>query len=239
MSILSELLHDLGALFFPPRCPVCRRELKVGGGVVCTRCMAEAPLTRFWLAPDNPLTRSFWGLLPIEHASALIYFSHQSGWRQLIHDFKYHHRWRLALDMGRWYGAELLAGDLYHSVDVVVPIPLHWRKRLLRGYNQSEYLARGIAEQLGVACDCRSVRRHRNNPSQAQRTAEERWRNVEGIFSVRHPERLRGKHILLVDDVLTTRATLISCGEAILAAVPDCRLSVAVLAASKHHIHHP
>ena len=239
MSILSDLLSDLGALFFPPRCPVCHGELKAGDRTICTRCLAEAPLTRYWLAIDNPLSRSFWGLLPIEQASALIFFSPHSGWRQLIHDFKYHRQWRLALEMGRWYGTELSESELYHSVDVVIPIPLHWRKRLLRGYNQSEYLARGIAEKLNAACDLRCVRRHRNNPSQAQRSREERWQNVEGIFSVRHPERLRGKHILLVDDVLTTRATLISCGEAILRAVPDCRLSVAALAASRHHIQHP
>lgn len=239
MLILSEWAHDLEALFFPPRCPVCQRELNSGSRMVCTRCLAEAPLTHFWLAPDNPLTRSFWGLLPVEQASALLYFSAHSGWRRLIHDFKYHHQWRLALEMGRWYGAELAESDLYHSIDRVIPIPLHWRKRLLRGYNQSEYLAQGIAEKLGVECDLRSVRRHRNNPSQAQRSREERWQNVEGIFSVRHPERLAGKHLLLVDDVLTTRATLISCGEAILKAVPDCRLSVAVLAASKHNIQHP
>lgn len=239
MSILNDLIQDLGALFFPPRCPVCQGELKAGSRTICARCLAEAPLTRFWLAPDNPLARSFWGLLPIEQASALLFFSPHSGWRQLIHDFKYHHQWRLALEMGRWYGTELAESDLFFAVDVVIPIPLHWKKRLLRGYNQSEYLARGIAEKLGVECDFRSVRRHRNNPSQAQRSHEERWENVEGIFSVRHPERLRGRHILLVDDVLTTRATMISCGEAILRAVPDCRLSIAVLAASKHHIQHP
>ncbi len=236
MSILNDLLADLGALFFPPRCPVCGGELKAGSRTICTRCRAEAPLTRFWLAPDNPLTRSFWGLLPVEHASAFLFFSEQSGWRRLIHDFKYHRQWRLAYEMGRWYGAELGESDLYHSFDIIVPIPLHWRKRLKRGYNQSEYLARGIALELGLKVDCHSVRRHRNNPSQAQRSREERWQNVEGIFSVRHPERLAGKHILLVDDVLTTRATLISCGTAILEAVPDCRISIAVLATSKRSI---
>lgn len=237
MSILSSLIADLGALFFPPCCPVCGRLLPSGNHTLCTSCRIAAPLTRYTQAPDNPLFRSFWGQLPIERASALIFFTGQSGWQRLIHAFKYRGQWRLALEMGRWYGAELVAGGLHHTVDVVVPIPLHPFKRLKRGYNQSEYLAQGIAEQLGVEVDFRSVRRHRNNPSQAQRSGEERWQNVEGIFSVRHPERLQGKHILLVDDVLTTRATMISCGEAILKAVPDCRLSIAALAVSKRHTH--
>lgn len=238
MSILSSLWEDLGALLFPPRCPVCGEKLPTGANLVCTRCRLDAPLTHFWQTLDNPLSRSFWGLLPIEEASSFLFFRHGSGWRRLIHDFKYHGSWRLAREMGRWYGSELAAVERHDPFDLVLPIPLHWRKRLLRGYNQSEYLAEGIAEAMGLTVDRHSVIRHRNNPSQARRSREERWENVQGIFRVRHPECLAGKHILLVDDVLTTRATLISCGETILRAVPDCRLSVAVLAATKRHIIH-
>ena len=131
---------------------------------------------------------------------------------------------------------ELAAGGLYAGVDVVVPVPLHLRKRLHRGYNQAEYIARGIAESLGVPVDVHSVRRHRHNPSQALKEHRQRWENVRGIFSVRRPGRLCGKHILLVDDVLTTGATVTSCAEAILAAVPDVRISIAVLAVSRHNL---
>lgn len=235
MSILNDWWQDLKALFFPPECPVCRERMGEQHLTVCTRCRMEAPLTGYTHQFDNPLCRTFWGELPIYHASALIFFSKESGWRHLIHQFKYHGRWHLALDMGRWYGAELRDGGLLQDVDLVVPIPLHPFKRIRRGYNQSEYLAEGIAQSLGVELDCRSVRRSRNNTSQTRRSSHERWENVEGIFSVRHPERLRGKHILLVDDVITTGATLISCGEEILKRVPDCRLSIAALAASDLH----
>lgn len=238
MSILSDTWDDLRALFFPPRCPVCGRPLGDGMRTVCTRCRIDAPLTGYWRQFDNPLVRSFWGLLPVIHASALLFFSGGGGWRHLIHDFKYRGSWRLAREMGLWYGSELAECDWYRAVDVVIPVPLHWRKRLQRGYNQSEYLAEGIAEALGCEVDRRSVVRRRNNPSQTHHTHEERWENVAGIFEVRRPERLRGRHILLVDDVLTTRATMVSCGEAILRAVPDCRISVAVLAASKRHLVH-
>ena len=143
----------------------------------------------------------------------------------------------MAYDLGRWYGACLHEGGLFSAVDVVVPVPLHWRRRLGRGYNQSEYLARGVARELGVECDVGSVRRYRYNDSQVLHSAAERWDNVEGVFRVSRPERLRGKHVLLVDDVFTTGATIMSLGSAILSSVEDVRLSVAVLATSRHSLH--
>jgi ComF family protein len=154
----------------------------------------------------------------------------------MVHRFKYGGEWRAAYDMGRWYGAELRESGLYADVDVVVPVPLHLGRRLWRGYNQSEYIARGIARELGVEVDARSVRRHRYNSSQTSQRADERWDNVEGIFRVKRPERLHGKHILLVDDVFTTGATIMSLGSTILSAVENVRLSVAVLATSRHSL---
>ena len=141
MSILSDLWGDLRALFFPLQCPVCGRPLGDGMRTVCTRCRIEAPLTEYWRQFDNPLVRSFWGLLPVMHASALLFFSGGGGWRRLIHDFKYRGQLAARPRNGIWYGAELAECDWYRAVDVVVPVPLHWRKRLRRGYNQSEYLA--------------------------------------------------------------------------------------------------
>ncbi|MEG1622928.1 MAG: phosphoribosyltransferase family protein [Alistipes sp.] len=233
MSILSDLLSDLGALFFPSCCPVCGERLKEGNHVVCTRCRADIPLTNFCHEVDNPLVRRLWGLLPVVQASAFIYFTQASGWRRLIHRFKYKGAWRLARQMGEWYGQELKESGLYDDVDVVVPVPLHLFKLLRRGYNQSDYLAEGIAVSLGVKVDRRSVVRRRNNPSQTQSEKSERWKNVERIFAVKRPKNLEGHHILLVDDVFTTGSTMISCGSEILRAVPNCHLSVASLAASQ------
>ena len=184
---------------------------------------------------DNPLCHNFWGQLPIYHASALLFYSHTSKWRGVIHGFKYHGRWRRAIELGEWYGEELRRSGWYSDVDVVLPIPLHPIKCLLRGYNQSEYIAEGISRALGVKMDRSSVVRHRYNRSQTQKSHHERWENVENIFSVRDSKSLCGKHILLVDDVLTTGATVISCGEAILRACPDSRLSVAALAVTEHN----
>ncbi len=235
MSILSDVVADLSALIFPPQCEVCGRKLSEGVNSFCMRCRMEAPLTGFAQMPDNPLYRDFWGQLPVVHASALLYYSPDSKWREVIHGFKYRGRWRRAVELGEWYGEELRRSGWYNDVDVVIPIPLHPIKRILRGYNQSEYIAEGICRSLGVKLDRGSVIRHSYNRSQTQKSHQERWEGVEGIFSVRDVEPLRGKHILLVDDVITTGATVISCAEAILKAVPDARLSIGALAVTQHH----
>lgn len=237
MSMLSDMLKDVLSLVVPRLCPVCGERLHGGDAVVCPSCEITAPLTYLWVEPYNVMCERFWGLLPVERASAFFWYVEGSPWRKLIHNFKYNGRWRVAYDMGRWYGACLKEGGQFAEVDVVVPVPLHWRRHLRRGYNQSEYLARGIARELGVECDTGSVRRCRYNTSQVSHSATERWDNVEGIFKVRNAERLRGKHILLVDDVFTTGATIMSLGGEILSQVEDVRLSVAVLSTSRHSLH--
>jgi len=236
MSILSELWRDAAALLFPPVCSACGRPLAQGERVVCTDCRISAPLTGYWAQADNPVFRKFWGLVPVERASAFLFYVHGSGWRRLIHGFKYRGAWRSARSMGMWYGRYLAESDLYGTVDAVVPLPLHPFKRMLRGYNQAEYLAEGIAGQLGVGVERSAVVRRRHTASQTLRPRHERPANVEGAFAVSRPERLAGKHILLVDDVLTTGSTLVACIEAILDAVPDCRVSVAVLAVSRREL---
>ena len=230
MSILSEILSDIRALFFPPRCPVCGERMERGEACVCTLCRATAPLTGFWTERDNPVARKFWGQLPVEQASAFLFYTRNSRWRLLIHAFKYRGMWRRAYEMGCWYGRCLSESGLSDGFDTVVPLPLHPLRLCRRGYNQAELIARGIAEQLGAELDTRSVRRRRNTDSQARTPKSERGRNVAGAFVVRRPERLAGRRVLLVDDVLTTGHTMSACAEAILRAVPDCRIGIAALA---------
>ncbi len=230
MSILS----DLRALLFPERCAVCRGLLTSGERTICTRCRATAPLTGYWREAYNPVLDRCRDLLPAVHrASGFLFFLPSSGWRRMIHSFKYRGVWRTARAMGVWYGRCLAESGLYDDVDAVIPLPLHPVKRCRRGYNQAEYIAEGIAAQLGCGVDRASVVRSRNTDPQARKSRRERAGNVAGAFAVRHPERLAGRHVLLVDDVMTTGSTLLSCAEELLRAAPDCRISIAALAVSR------
>lgn len=231
---------DIWELFFPKTCAACGCRIGDGADFLCNYCRWAIPLTDFWHKPDNPICAKFDGHVPIENASAFYYFVHGSGFRDLIHRFKYHGGWRIAEKMGEWYGSELASSKLYADIDLIIPVPLHIRKRIIRGYNQSEYIACGMSRAMGVPIDCQSIKRSVHNRSQTRHRRKERWNNVEGIFSVRRPSQLEGRHILIVDDVMTTGATLISLCNSILQAAPDCRISIATLAVSKSELdaHH-
>ena len=230
MSTRSDWFRALLRLLFPERCAVCGHELSAGERTICTLCRVTAPLTGYWRQAENPVWERCRNLLPVHRASGFLFFRSSGGWRRLIHGFKYRGAWRTARMMGEWYGRELRTSGLYDDVDAVVPLPLHPFKRLRRGYNQSEYIAEGIARQLGVPVERTAVYRKRNTAEQARKSRHERAGNVENAFAVRHPARLAGRHVLLVDDVMTTGSTLLSCAEAMLQAAPDCRISIAALA---------
>lgn len=225
-----SILNDLGAVLFPPTCAVCGRPLVQGERAICTACRASAPLTGYWRRRENPVTDLFRPLVPIEQGSAFLFYRHGSVWREPIRSFKYRMRWRLATELGSWFGAELAASGLYDGVEVVIPLPLHPLKQLQRGYNQTNYLAETIAEALHARTDRGLLRRVRNTSIQARLPHRERMANVADAFRVTAAERLTGRHVLLVDDVLTTGNTMLSAAEAIRRAAPDCRISIAALA---------
>lgn len=229
MSMLGNILRSLSSLIYGDGCIICGDHTQKGMHSICTKCRLEIPLTHFYSEEDNPVKERFDGFVAVEQASAMFFYVTNSRWQGLVHRFKYSGKWQIAYSMGRWYGSLLKESGLYADIDVIVPVPLHPIKILKRGYNQSRYIAEGMAKEMGVKVDARSVRRLRNNPSQARNTATARWANVESLFGVRRTEALRAKHILVVDDVLTTGATITSCIQAIKAALPDCRVSVAAL----------
>ena len=156
--------------------------------------------------------------MPVESATAMFWFIGGTEWQRVIHKFKYSGRWFFAQKMGEWLGEELRDSGNFEDVDLIIPIPLHFRRRLIRGYNQSEQLAFGIGRKLGAECDFGAVRRRLYNESQTSKSDVERWSNVAEIFEVQSVERLRGRHILLVDDVLTTGATAGECARMLLTA---------------------
>ncbi len=227
-------LADLFHLFVPRRCGVCGATLVEGEHHFCVRCLMGAPFTDHPSAPYNRLIEHLRESVPVEHAAALLMFPKGSAWRRAVHDFKYRGHWRVARHCGEWLGGALAEGGGFYDVDVVVPIPLHPRKVLRRGYNQADYVARGVAAMLSRPCVSGNLRRVKNNPSQTHKRTSERWENVAGIFAVSRPEEFAGKHILLIDDVVTSGATITSAAEAILRACPGARVSVAAFATARY-----
>lgn len=229
---MNKWLRQLGDLFYPNLCSVCGRELGENELKICTFCRWEMPLTDFWLMRENYVTKLLAARFPFEQACAYIRFqSVTGGYRRMIHRMKYAGRFDLAEMLGEMFGNALSQSALYKDVDLLIPVPLHWTKRIIRGYNQSEELCRGMAKQMNVEYNFRALKRVRMTRQQARRKSADRWRNVAGAFRVVDLESLRGRHVLLVDDVLTSGSTIEACAEALIGA--GCRISVATLAVAE------
>ena len=216
-------------LLLPRICPVCGRILLRGERYLCLQCISEMPLTYFWTWPGNPAGERFSGRVDFVHAASLFYYRDESPYKNLIHYFKYKGRGKLGAYLGELLGEKLLQSGVYDDVDIVIPVPLHPFKRWKRGYNQAEIIARKVAEVLRKPVEVSLLIRKRYTRTQTKKDAQQREINVSGAFRLRSGYMLKGRHILLVDDVLTTGATLGACALEILS-VEGCRVSFATLA---------
>lgn len=234
--VLGHYLSSLAHLFFPKTCAVCGEILVEGEHFICTACRWNMPLTNFWVEEDNPVKRKLESVAEIYRASSMFYYQKGSGYENLVYKFKYNGRPAIAYELGRWFGRELVESGLYGDVDIIIPVPLHVVRKMKRGYNQSEYIARGISKELGAKVSNGNLVRRKYNRSQVGHSKWDRWSNVSGIFTVRKPERFEGKHILLIDDVLTTGATIQSCITAIRNRTEECRISVITLATTAQDV---
>lgn len=218
-------------LVFPRLCAACGSALLDGEDTICTSCRWDMPLTSYWNHHENYVVELFAARFPFKEASALMFFRRDSDFRAMIHRMKYASRPDIAVAMGEIYGRYLRESPLYDDVQVVIPVPLHWTKRVKRGYNQSEQFATGIALSMGVSVENGAVGRCRKTRTQAHlHDNQQRADNVEGAFVVRCPEKLRGMNVLIVDDVITTGATIEACAEAIARADVDAIINIGALA---------
>ena len=197
-----------------------------GEEVLCVRCQADLPRVRTISFEENDIARIFWGLVPIEKGISFFHYTPHSPHSRILFELKYHNHPEVGKTMGRMMAEELKATIFFNGIDLIVPIPLSRKKERQRGYNQSDWIAWGISEATGIPTDTTSVVRTKSNPSQTTLDHRQRRENVRDIFAVRHPGNLEGRHILLVDDVITTGATMLSCAEAIARA---CRVRFSVL----------
>lgn len=220
------------SLFFPRCCIVCGRPLMRGEEELCTMCNMRLPRTNYHLQADNPVERLFWGKLPLVRATSYFFYRKGSDYRFILHQLKYGGRKEIGCIMGRCMAAELQTTGFFKDIDLIIPIPLHRKRQLARGYNQSEWIAQGIAAVTGIPTDSEVVVRRKYSETQTRKSVFERWENVDGIFELSASENLRGKHILLVDDVLTTGSTIASCGS-VLTEIEGIRISVLTLAVAE------
>ena len=225
----STFTFPLLQVLFPTTCACCDEVLVQGERQICLNCLTSLTRTLYSSHDDNHTERLLTGRVPaLVHATSIYAFHHGNTVQKLVHAMKFHKNSDLCLLMGRQMGQELLHSARFDDIDLLVPVPLHWWRRLQRGYNQSELLCRGIAAVMKREVNTKALIRHRYTSQQSLTSAAEREQNVEGAFRVKHPEQLEGRHILLVDDVFTTGATLVSCCDA-LGQVKDLHISIATL----------
>ncbi len=223
-----SLAGDLYNILLPDLCVACGTPLVEMERVICLRCLYDLPRTRFESYQDNPVARLFWGRVPVEHASAYFLYRKGSRFRTLIQALKYGGRTDIGREIGRLMGLELM-DTAFSGTDLILPVPLHRSRRLRRGYNQCDPVCEGLSQVLGIPYHTQLLERPLRSVTQTGKSRYARWTNVEGIFRARDPERLAGRHLLLVDDVVTTGSTLEACAEAILK-IPGTRVSIAALA---------
>lgn len=228
-NIVKTWFFSFVHLFFPRQCAVCGAILQEGEEGICMKCNMDMPRTNYHLRKDNPVERMFWGKIPLEHATSCFFYHKGSDFRRILHQLKYGGRKDLGEVMGRFMAAELSATGFFSDVDVIVPVPLHPRKQKMRGYNQSECIACGVSAVTGIPVDTASVARMRHTETQTRKSSYERWENVDGIFCLRRADAFARKHVLIIDDVLTTGATTTACADA-LKEVEGVRISVLTLA---------
>jgi len=224
-----KLFNDFIHLLYPHNCAGCGSDLLENDQSICIHCYANLPDTNYAALPGNPIEKIFYGRLNAEQATAGYYFSKSYALQRLIHQLKYNGNIEVGHQLGQWLGLQLQKSNRFNAVDALIPLPLYPSKEKKRGYNQATVLCEGIAEIMNIPILNNVVLRKRYTDTQTKKGRAERLKNVDGSFEVGEPLALQQKHVLLVDDVITTGATLEACGLAI-KETDNVRLSIATLA---------
>ncbi len=224
-----NFIDSLLDLFYPSVCAACGKTLFKWEHLVCTHCRSFLPMTGYELDADNPLARMFYGKVRLKAVTACFFFSKEGKVQGLIHQLKYKGNAEAGIFLGQELGKTIKDAPLFQGIDYLIPVPLHPKRERERGYNQSMMIAQGINEVTDIEIGGDFLIRKVNTSTQTHKNKEERWRNVRDIFEVRHREQLEGKSVLLVDDVLTTGATLESCA-LLLSSIPGISIRCATAA---------
>lgn len=226
---LKTILSDFIALVYPRICAGCNEVLLKHENTLCTHCLIQLPHTHFEKQKGNPVEKLFWMKINLATATSAYFFSKKSRIQRIIHAFKYHDKPQVAHFMGNLMGQKLLHIHQSTPFDVIIPVPLHPLKKRLRGYNQAEKIADGISEVLHIPVDLKSIARKTANKTQTNKGLYDRWTNVNSIFILNPQHDLTNKHVLLVDDVITSGATIEASAKP-LSTISNIKLSVTSLA---------
>lgn len=229
---MRNWFRDIADFFFPRTCLVCDRVLLHNENHLCTHCLLNMPRTGYVDDEDNAMAQLFYGKLPIERAAAYFYFTKGSDYRTLIHRIKYHDEKECGRYLGQMYAREYAGKNFFEGIDYIVPVPLHRSKMRSRGYNQSEWIAQGISDETGIPVCSDALVCNTKHLSQTRKGIYDRYLSTMDVFTLRASTPLVGQHVLLVDDVVTTGATLQSCGKVLLQG-GVARLSLFSLAAAR------
>lgn len=225
---MKSILNELSNLFFPNCCPVCDNKLLPSEEGVCLQCLHKLPKTNNFGEPDNLAETLLAGRFPFERVATFCVYSKQGILQPLILGLKYNDKKEIGVLLGRLFGKDMANSDFIKPIDLIVPVPLHPKKQKQRGYNQAEIIADGLSEATSIPVSTGNLVRAIFNPTQTKRTKTQRWENVKNIFDVVDPQLYAGKHVLLVDDIITTGSTLEACAHALLKS-PGIKISIATL----------
>ncbi len=229
MSTRFKIFEDFLALFYPNLCLACDQRIPPSNDVICIPCQYHLPKTKFHLERENPFTEHFWGRIPIDAGASFYHFTKGGRTQHLIHKLKYQGKIQVGIKLGQRYGRTLKESPFFQNVELIVPVPLHSRREKERGYNQSALFAQGLSYSLEIPWSKDALIRPRGTTTQTKKTRLERFANVSTAFQVKDEKAIRGKHILLVDDVMTTGATLEACAIKLLE-VEGVKISLATIA---------
>jgi ComF family protein len=228
-----SLFHDFFALIYPNNCMACGNNLFKNEHIICTSCLFHLPKTDYHQNINNPVNQAFWGRTKIDAAAAFYYFTKAGKVQHLVHQLKYKGKKEVGIYIGEIYGKELITAPVFSNTEVIIPVPLHPKKEKKRGFNQSEVFALGLAKTMNISIDTKTLVRTYASETQTKKSRFKRWENVKEIFSLQHPEKLENKNILLVDDVITTGATIEACAN-LLNTIKGVNVSVASIAVAAH-----